>query len=83
MASPSVTLVRRGLAFNVDQDSLLRAVRDALSARIGVASYSAAVMYGLTLAAAHLGIEAPPPVPLAPTAASDRDPQPPPPTKPR
>ena len=35
MAYPSVTLIRRGLAFNADDDALLRRVRDRLGRRGG------------------------------------------------
>jgi hypothetical protein len=66
MAYPSVTLVRRGLAFNADDDALLRRVRDQLAAQVGRASYVAAVLYGLRLAAAHLGIDAEEPAALSP-----------------
>ncbi len=66
MAYPSVTLIRRGVAFNADGDALLRRVRDQLAAQVGRASYAAAVLYGLRLAEAHLGGAAEPPVDLAP-----------------
>jgi hypothetical protein len=66
MAYPSVTLIRRGLAFNPNDDALLRRVRDQLASQVGRASYVAAVLYGLRLAAAHLGIDAQEPVALPP-----------------
>jgi hypothetical protein len=65
---PSLTVVRRGLAFDADADALLRRVRDQLAAQAGRASYAAAVRYGLRLAAAHLGIDAEEPVALSPSA---------------
>ena len=69
MAYPSVTLVRRGLAFNADDDALLRRVRDQLAAQVGRASYVAAVLYALRLAERHLTAGAEPPVPLTPHSA--------------
>jgi hypothetical protein len=61
----------RNISFAQGHDDLLRRVRDALRARIGNAGYAAAVVYGLTLAAAHLGIDAPDPLPLPPRADTD------------
>ncbi len=66
MAYPSTTLVRRGIAFNADDDALLHRVRDQLAAQVGRASNVVAVLYGLRLAEAHLGGAAEPPVELAP-----------------
>lgn len=71
MAYRSATLVRRGIAFNADDDALLRRVRDRLAARVGRASYAAAVLYGLRLAEAHLRGAAEPLVDLAPLAPPD------------
>ena len=41
-------------------------MRARLAAQVGRASYVAAVLYGLRLAAAHLGIDAEEPVALSP-----------------
>ena len=74
MASHSLArpgAIQRGIYLLKEHDELLRRVRDELSARIGRAGYASAVVYGLTLAAAHLGIDAPPPIPLPP-APPDR-----------
>lgn len=65
MASTSLTPCRN-VSLKNGADDLLRRVRDALALRVGSASYSTALVYGLTLAAAHLGIDGPEPVPLPP-----------------
>ena len=66
MAYRSSTLTRRGIAFNPDDDALLRHVRERLSEQSGRASNAAAVLYGLRLAAAHLDGAVGSPVPLTP-----------------
>jgi len=73
MAYPSSTLTRRGIAFKPEDDALLRHVRDRLSAEVGRASYAAAILYGLRLAAAHLDGAAGSPVPLAPLPLDPAD----------
>jgi hypothetical protein len=57
---------KRQLALLLSQDemALLLAVQDALRPTFGDLSYAAVIRYGLRLAAAHLGIEVPSPVPL-------------------
>ena len=55
-------ITRRGLALNAGEVELLRRVRDTLAVHIGRASYVTAILYGLRLAAMHLGID--PNVPL-------------------
>lgn len=62
----STIVVNRCLSLTAENDALMRAIRDDLSRRTGRATYVSAVVYGLTLAAAHLGIEAPDPLPLPP-----------------
>jgi hypothetical protein len=59
---------KRQLALLLSQDemALLLAVQDALRPTFGDLSYAAVIRYGLRLAAAHLGIEAPDPLPLPP-----------------
>lgn len=49
--------------FSEDDMALLRAVQDALRPTMGDLSYAAVIRYGLRLAAAHLGIEVPSPLP--------------------
>ncbi len=70
MAYPSSTLTRRGIAFRPEDDALLRYVQERLSAQVGRASYAAAILYGLKLAAAHLDAGSDPPVSLHTTAES-------------
>ena len=54
-----------------EHDTMLRAVRAELERRTGRSTYVGAVVYGLTLAAAHLGIPAPDPLPLPPRPDTD------------
>lgn len=68
MASASQsTYPRLSLTFQASDIAKLRAVRDALAEIMGRASYVTAIAYGLTLAAAHLGIDAPDPLPPLPS----------------
>ena len=50
-------ITRLGLALNAGEVELLRRVRDALAMHIGRTSYVTAILYGLRLAAMHLGID--------------------------
>ena len=61
-------LTRLALPIRDEDLALLRRVRARLAAQVGRASYVAAVLYGLRLAAAHLGIDAEEPVALSPVA---------------
>lgn len=65
------TVINRCLPLTAECDAQLRAVRDALTQRTGRATYVSALLYGLQLAAAHLGIDAPDPLPLPPRADTD------------
>jgi hypothetical protein len=59
---------KRQLALLLSQEemALLLAVQDALRPTFGDLSYAAVIRYGLRLAAAHLGIDGPEPIPLPP-----------------
>lgn len=62
------------LPIRPDELALLRYVRDQLAQQVGRCSYVAAVLYGLRLAAAHLGADSAVPVPLTPVPPLPTDP---------
>jgi hypothetical protein len=58
MASTApITHIRRNVSLGISDDLLWQRVRDELEQQMGRATYVAAMLYGLRLAAAHLGIK--------------------------